>query len=189
MSWSSFDTKGYDGVLAETIGMQSAKGDMINAYYARPLGASGPLPSIVLVHHLPGWDEFYRETARRFAQQGYSVMCPNLYYRFGGGTPDEATAAARAAGGASDDDVLADCQGAASFLRAQPTSNGKVGIVGTCSGGRHAYMVACRTQNYDAIVDMWGGGVVQAELTPQRPVAPIDMTKDLNCPILGLFGN
>ena len=26
-------------------------------------------------------------------------------------------------------------------------------------------------------------------LTPQRPVAPIDMTKDLNCPLLGLFGN
>ena len=28
----------------------------------------------------------------------------------------------------------------------------------------------------------------QEELTPQQPVAPIDYTKDLSCPLLGLFG-
>jgi len=27
------------------------------------------------------------------------------------------------------------------------------------------------------------------ELTPNQPVAPIDYTKDLSCPMLGLFGN
>ena len=27
------------------------------------------------------------------------------------------------------------------------------------------------------------------ELTPSQPVAPIDYTKDLSCPLLGLFGN
>ena len=27
------------------------------------------------------------------------------------------------------------------------------------------------------------------ELNPKTPVAPIDMTKDLSCPLLGLFGN
>ena len=29
----------------------------------------------------------------------------------------------------------------------------------------------------------------QAELTPARPVAPIDLTSQLNCPLLGIFGN
>ncbi|MBO0894414.1 MAG: dienelactone hydrolase family protein, partial [Acidimicrobiales bacterium] len=35
------------------------------------------------------------------------------------------------------------------------------------------------------------GGVVMApdQLSPARPVAPIDLTKDLNAPLLGLFGN
>src|SRR5256712_13638730 len=28
----------------------------------------------------------------------------------------------------------------------------------------------------------------QQELTPKYPVAPIDYTKDLSCPLLGLFG-
>ncbi|MGD0434517.1 MAG: dienelactone hydrolase family protein, partial [Acetobacteraceae bacterium] len=43
----------------------------------------------------------------------------------------------------------------------------------------------------DAVVEQWGGGVVMSkeELNAKKPVAPIDMTKDLACPILGLFGN
>src|SRR5215831_9402120 len=42
----------------------------------------------------------------------------------------------------------------------------------------------------DAAVDCYGGGVVAKpeELTPRQPVAPIDFTKDLQCPLLGLFG-
>jgi carboxymethylenebutenolidase len=188
MQWNQFETHGYDGVLAEVIPMAGANGDLIHAYYARPLGA-GQVPGIVLVHHLPGWDEFYRETARRFAQHGYATICPNLYDRFGPGSPDDVASKARGAGGVSDDSVVGDCMGALNFLKAQPYSTGKVGIIGTCSGGRHSFVVACRTKAFDAIADLWGGGVVQAELTPQRPVNPIEMTKDLNCPILGLFGN
>ena len=44
-----------------------------------------------------GWDEFYRETARRFAQHGFQTLCPDLYCRFGHGTPDDVTATARGA--------------------------------------------------------------------------------------------
>jgi carboxymethylenebutenolidase len=35
----------------------------------------------------------------------------------------------------------------------------------------------------------WGGGLVQTEFTPQRPVSPIEMTANITAPILGLFGN
>jgi carboxymethylenebutenolidase len=76
------------------------------------------------------------------------------------------------------------------LLRSLPYVSDKIGIFGTCSGGRHAYLAACRVQGFDAIVDCWGGRVVMAEddLTPNFPVAPLDYTKDLSCPILGLFG-
>ena len=65
-----------------------------------------------------------------------------------------------------------------------------MGVFGTCSGGRHAYLAACRIKGFDAVVDCWGGRVVMAkeELTPKQPVAPIDYTADLPCPLLGLFG-
>jgi carboxymethylenebutenolidase len=75
-------------------------------------------------------------------------------------------------------------------LRSLPTSNGKVGVFGTCSGGRHAYLAACRVPGFSAVVDCWGGRVVMTpdQLNPNAPVAPIDYTPDLTCPILGLFG-
>jgi carboxymethylenebutenolidase len=186
--WNQFETTGYDGMIAETIGLKGYNGDQINAYFARPLGA-GPYGGVVLVNHMPGWDEFYREFTRRFAQQGYAAICPNIYYRFGAGTPDDVVARGRAEGGLVDSNVIGDCEAAANYLRALPYSNGKVGIIGTCSGGRHAVLTASSVPGFNAVVDCWGGGVVQAETTPQRPVAPIDLTKNLPCPILGLFGN
>ena len=41
------------------------------------------------------------------------------------------------------------------------------------------------------MIECWGGRVVMSkeELTPNQPVAPIEYTKDLSAPILGLFGN
>jgi carboxymethylenebutenolidase len=77
------------------------------------------------------------------------------------------------------------------WLRAQPWLNGKVGVIGTCSGGRHTFLFACKTKSIDAAADLWGGRVVMSkeELNPKQPVAPIEFTKDLSCPLLGLFGN
>ena len=188
MAWNSFHTKGQEAMTAQTVEIVGFNNDTINAYLARPNGA-GPYPGIVLIHHAPGWDEYYRETARRYAQHGYIAICPNLYYRGTTGTPDEATATVRAQGGVSDESVVGDASAALNYIKSLPASNGKVGITGTCSGGRHSYVVACTTKAFDAVIDCWGGGVVQPELTPARPKAPIDMTPELNCPILGIFGN
>jgi carboxymethylenebutenolidase len=179
----------YEGMLAETITIHGAGGDVINAYFARPLGP-GPFPGMVLVHHMPGWDEFYREVTRKFAYHGYAALSPNLYYRAGHGTPEDVAAMVRGAGGVPDDQVVGDAGGALGYLRSLPYSNGRVGVFGTCSGGRHAYLAACRVAGFDAAVDCWGGRVVMAaeELTPKQPVAPIDYTAELSCPLLGLFG-
>ena len=187
--WNQFRTDTYEGMLAETITVNGYKGDLINSYFTRPLGP-GPFPGIVLVHHMPGWDEFYREMARRLTQHGYVVICPNLYYRFGHGTPEDVAVKVRGQGGVPDDSVIGDCEAAMSYLKSLPYSSGKVGIIGTCSGGRQAFLVACRVKGFDAVVDCWGGRVVMSreELTAQQPVAPIEYTKDLSCPLLGLFG-
>jgi carboxymethylenebutenolidase len=187
--WNQFRTDQYEAMLAETMSFAGYNGDLINAYFARPLGP-GPFPGIVLIHHMPGWDELYREIADRFARHGYSVVCPNLYFRFGHGTPEEMAARAREQKGVADDIVVADCSAAMRYLKALPTSNGKVGIIGGCSGGRHAYLVACRVKGFSAIVDCWGGNIVpQTEATLKTPVPPVDYTRDLSCPVLGLFGN
>lgn len=188
--WDQKRTDADDGLTAELIKIKGHNGDDIHAYFTRPNGA-GPYPGIVIVHHLPGWDELYREIARRFADHGYVVICPDLYERFGHGTPVDVAAKARAEGGVPDDQVVGDCEAAMNHLKGLSCTNNKVGIIGTCSGGRHTFLVACRTTGFDAAVDCWGGNVVMPpeRLTSQQPVAPIDYTKDLSCPLLGLFGN
>ena len=181
----------YEGQIAETVFFRGHKDDQVIAYYARPLGA-GPYPGVVVLHHMPGWDEWNREVARKLAHHGYAAILPNLHYREApGASPDDASAKVRAMGLTPDDQMVGDVEGAAAFLRAQTYANAKVGVMGFCSGGRQTYLAACRIPSLDAAVDCWGGRVVAKpeELTPRQPVAPVTLTKDINCPVLGLFGN
>lgn len=184
-----YETHSYEGMTAETVPVKGANGDWIHAYLSRPLGA-GPFPGVVMVHHMPGWDSWYKEATRKMAANGYVAICPDLYHRSGPGSPDDVAAKVRAEGGVPDAQVAADLGGCVDYLKAMPQLNGKVGIFGTCSGGRHAYLAACQFDSLDAVMDLWGGGVVMApdQLNEKRPVSPIDLTKDLRCPILGLFG-
>jgi carboxymethylenebutenolidase len=184
-----YQTHMYEGLLAETAVYPAFNGDVINAYFARPLGA-GPYPAVVMAHHLPGWDDWYREAALRFARRGYLAFCPNLYFRAGHASPEDVAAKVRAAGGVLDDQVVGDLENAARYLRALPFCDGKVAVFGTCSGGRHAYLAACRTDAFNAVIDCWGGRVVMQpdELTANQPVAPLDFTSELTAPLLGLFG-
>lgn len=188
--WNDWNTDEYQGMIAETVKIQGYNGDYIRAYYSRPLG-EGPFPGLVLIPHMPGWDEYCREAARRFTQHGYSVLCPNIYERFGHGKPAEVANMARAAGGVYDESVMGDTDASLGFLRNQANANGKVGVIGMCSGGRHTFLAACTLEDIDAAVDCWGGGVVAKpeDLSPARPVAPIDLAEKLSCPLLGIFGN
>ncbi len=179
----------YEAMMAETVFHNGHQGDLIDAYLARPLGP-GPFPGMVVIHHLPGWDEAMKEIARKFAYHGYVAISPNLQFREGKATPEENSASVRAAGGMPDDRTMGDVAGAMAYLRTLPYLNGKVGVIGYCSGGRQTYLAACTLPGINAAVDCYGGGVTSPteELTPRQPVAPIDYTKKLSCPLLGLFG-
>jgi carboxymethylenebutenolidase len=125
----------------------------------------------VVIHHMPGYDSSTKEIARRFAAHGYGAVVPNLFHRYApGADPSDAAAAARAAGGVPDSQCLEDVAGAAAFLRAVPGANGKVGVIGYCSGGRQTYLTACNL-DVDAAVVCYGGGIVATpeQLTPERP--------------------
>lgn len=181
----------YEGMLAERMTLTGFAGDLIDAYIARPLGP-GPFPGVVVIHHMPGWDEWTREVVRKFAHHGYAAISPHLYSRLGEGSFDDLAAKARSQGGVSDDQVVGDVGASATWLRQQPYSNGQIGTIGFCSGGRHSYLAACRLPDLAAAVDCWGGQVVvddPAQLSEKRPVAPLDLTPSLACPLLGIFGN
>ena len=181
----------YRGMLASIVSFAGHNGDRGEAYFARPTEEK-KIGGVVLIHHMPGWDEFCIEATRKLAHHGFLAVDPNLYFRAGPGSPDDQAAKARAQGGVADDQVVGDVKGCMDFLRAQPQSNGKVAVMGFCSGGRHTWLAACLLPNVTAAVDCWGGNVIvddPSQLGPKRPVAPIDYTERMTSALLGLFGN
>jgi carboxymethylenebutenolidase len=190
-----------EALIARTIHIAGHGGDDIEAYQAVPLaddagpagegsaGGPGSHGGVVVIHHMPGYDEATREITRRFAAHGYAAICPNLYWREApGASTEDAAATVRAAGGVPDERLVGDVAAAAAHLRGLDGSNGKVGVIGYCSGGRQSFLAAC-SLDLDAAVDCYGAFVVgqPPEGTPMR--GPLThLAADLSCPLLGLFG-
>jgi carboxymethylenebutenolidase len=166
-------------------------GVQVDAYLARP-AEPAPAAGIVVVHEIFGLVEHVRDVARRFANVGYDALAPNLYAR-GGPPPAGDLDAARAKGQAlPDEQVVRDLEQAAAYLRRLDGATGKVGVIGFCSGGRQTLLTACSTDAFDAAVDCWGGNLDRAnadvETTPERPRKPLDLVRDLRCPLYAVFG-
>ncbi|MGP8182266.1 MAG: dienelactone hydrolase family protein, partial [Acidimicrobiales bacterium] len=178
-----------DSLRAETVRFTGHGGDEIEAYLAQPLD-EGRFGSVVVIHHMPGYDEGMKEITRKFAAHGYLAVCPNLYSREApGASPDDAAAVVRALGGVPDDRLVGDVQGAARLLKSLGSSNGRVATIGYCSGGRQSFLAACSLP-LDAAVDCYGAFVVGTppEGMPLKVGPIVHLTKDLSCPLLGLFG-
>lgn len=175
-------------ILCETVPVRGHDGDTVPAYLARPLGDL--FPAILVIHYAPGWDETIKETTRAFAAHGYISICTNLHDReLPGGDPMEQARIVSDAGRVPDDRFLGDFSGTLDYVRGIPGWNGKVGVIGYCSGGRQALMAGC-TFGLDAVIDCYGGRVVLAEenLDERQPVAVFDLLADMSAPVLGLFG-
>jgi carboxymethylenebutenolidase len=179
-----------DAFLSGTDMITTRGGEQIEAYTVR---AQDPAPrgGVVLIHHMPGYDDRQKEIARWFGYLGYNAVMPNLYWRDApGASPDDAAAAGRANGGVPDQRLVTDVEAGMDFLRGLPNSNGKVGTIGNCSGGRQSVLAACSLP-IDAAVDSYGAFVTGTppEGFPIKTITPLyDKLPDLNCPLLGLFG-
>jgi carboxymethylenebutenolidase len=180
-----------DTLSAATVMITGADGAEIEAYLARPEGEQDAAArgGVVVIHHMPGYDRATKEMVRRFAELGYDAVCPNLYHREApGAAPDDAAATARAQGGVPDERLVGDVAGAAAYLRGLDTSNGEVGVIGHCSGGRQAVLAACHL-DVQAAVDCYGAFVTGTP-PPERPITNlVDQLPNLKAPLLGLFGN
>jgi carboxymethylenebutenolidase len=178
-----------DAMRAETVQITGHDDDAVEAYLAQPLDGP-PAGGVVVIHHMPGYDEATKEITRKFAARGYLALCPNLYFREApGASSDDAAAAARAQGGVPDARLVGDVGGAATHLRSLASSNGKIATIGYCSGGRQSFLAACSLA-IDAAVDCYGAFVVAPppEGLPINVEPIVQLAPALSCPLLGLFG-
>jgi carboxymethylenebutenolidase len=132
-----------------------------NAYLATPTTGSGP--GMVVIQEIFGINEYVRRTADRFAEEGYVVLAPDLFWRIEPGidlayTPADYGRAFELFGAFDVDKGIDDIAATIDALRSRDDQVGGVGCVGFCLGGKLAYLTAART-DVDCAVSYYGVGM------------------------------
>lgn len=146
-------------------------GGTIRGLLAKPAGATGKLPGIVVVHENRGLNPHIEDVCRRAALAGFMALAPDALTPLGGypGNDDDG----RALQSKRDrNEMLEDFIAAYEYLNGLADCTGKVGVVGFCFGGWISNMMAARIPGLDAAVPFYGG----------QP--PEELVPDIQAPLL-----
>ena len=105
----------------------------MRGYLVQPTGA-GPFPAVLVIHENRGLNPYIEDVARRAAVEGFVALAPDGLAPLGGypGNDDDG----RAMQAKLDQEKLrTDMLNSARYLKANPLSNGKLGVTGFCWGG------------------------------------------------------
>ena len=171
-----------------TIETVDVQGSPMEIFFFNPAG-SEPHPAIILAQHIPVGhsgienDEFTLRTAERFAGNGYFVAAPFIFHWW----PKQAAMDIKR-NESRDDRTVADLRAAYDvLLRRHDVDNDRIALVGHCWGGRVAWLGACHMPELRAMAMFYGGNVKIAR--GEGAPAPIGLAADINCPVIGFFGN
>ena len=139
-----------------SITIESPEGNgSIRCYVARPAGAAGKLPAILVAHENRGLNPHIEDITRRLALDGFLAVAPDALTTLGGypGNEDKARELfAKLDGGKNANDFHA----VARAMLTMPESTGKLGVVGFCYGGGIANLLATRMPELRAAVPFYG---------------------------------
>jgi carboxymethylenebutenolidase len=127
----------------------------MKGYLARPAGASGKLPCILVVHENRGLNPHIEDIARRLAVDGYMAFAPDALTPLGGYPGDE-DKARELFPKLDQAKTREDFATAVQLLRSRPDGTGKVGVVGFCYGGGMAHTLSVRFPDLQAAVPFYG---------------------------------
>ena len=123
------------GIETETVSYESPEGTgTISGLMARPVGAEGPLPAVLVIHENRGLNPYIEDVVRRAAKAGFLAFGPDGLSSLGGypGTDEEGREMQASLDGAA---LMEDFFAAFEFLRDHRDTTGRVGAVGFCYGG------------------------------------------------------
>jgi len=135
----------------------------VRAYVARPAQASGPLPTVLVVHENRGLNPHIEDIARRLALDGFLALAPDALFPLGGYPGDE-DKARELFPKLDQTKTRADFVAAFRYLRSLPAGNGKVGVVGFCYGGGMANYLATQLPDLAASVPFYGAQPPDADV-------------------------
>jgi carboxymethylenebutenolidase len=148
-------------------------GGSFKAYLAKPEKGSGP--GIVLLQEIFGVNQYIRDVADYYAEEGYVVLAPDLFWRLEPGVELSEAQFDKAFGLYQKFDVpkaVEDMAASVAALRAQPGCAGKIGALGFCLGGALAYLTAARC-GVDCAVGYYGVGIEKM----------LDLVPRIKCPM------
>ena len=152
------------------------KAGNLKAYIARHK-ANGKHPVVIVVQEWWGLNENIKDIARRFANEGYFAIAPDMYSRQGNKVASDPNTAAQLMGGLKTADGIEDLKSTIGWLRAQPgTMSSKIGITGYCMGGTYATLLPCESKEISAAAPFYG------EIPSDEKI------KNLNCPMFYAYG-
>jgi len=139
-------------------------------YLVRPAKASGPLPVVLVVHENRGLNPHIEDVARRVALKNFVALAPDALFPLGGypGDEDQARTLFQKL---EQPKAFEDFVAATQFLRSQPDTSDRLGVVGFCYGGAIASRLAAALPDLAAAVPFYGSappldtvGNIKAEL-------------------------
>ncbi|HYA36428.1 MAG TPA: dienelactone hydrolase family protein [Candidatus Binataceae bacterium] len=154
----------------------AGKAGQIRAYTAHQAG-DATRPAVIVVQEWWGLNDNIKNIARRFADEGYFAIAPDLYSRQGNKVATDPNTAAQLMTGLKKPDGIEDLKTTIQWLRSQPaTRASKIGVTGYCMGGSYALLLPCESDQISAAAPFYGEIPSEAEL------------KKLNCPIFYAYG-
>ena len=151
-----------------------ANGGTGQGYLALPEGA-GPHRAVVIIQEWWGLNDHIEEIARRFAEEGYAALAPDLYH---GAVADEPDDARRLVMDLQIPAAAKEMAGAAAYLVGRDDVEPKrAGAIGFCLGGSLALLLAATSPDIGAVASFYGG----------RPMGA-DELRTITAPVLAVFG-
>jgi carboxymethylenebutenolidase len=153
------------------VDIKSADGGIFQAYLARPVDAA-KAPGLLLIQEVFGVNAHIRAVADDFAQQGFVVLAPDVFWRAQrnvelGYDQDSIKQAMALRAQISPEQMVADLRDAVAALKALPVCNGRIAAVGYCMGGHLVYRLAA-TGALDVGISYYGARLLDIlDLAPQ----------------------
>ena len=175
-----------NGLTAGMVQVKVADGQM-PAYRAKPAGVKNP-PVILVAMEIFGLHEYIKDVCRRWAKLGALAVAPDYYFRMGTDLTKIADIQQLFpyVNKKTDKELYSDLDATVRWAKADGGDTERLGIMGFCRGGRTTWMYSAHNKNLDAAVAFYGPP--EGPHNDAMPKQPIDIVKDVHCPVLGLYG-
>ncbi|HVV30829.1 MAG TPA: dienelactone hydrolase family protein [Mycobacteriales bacterium] len=155
--------------------------------------ADGPRPAVVLAPEAFGINTFTRHVASELAAAGYVTVVPDYYRGHGLSNPESYTdfeEVTRFIDALDFTEATHDVLAAVDHARDLPEVDAaRVAVWGYCTGGTLAMLAASLDRRLAAGVLFFPSQPTFPELTPKRPVQPVDLLWNVACPLLVIYGD